>query len=110
MARLRILLTAGVGVLVLAGVAFASSFTNSATISVPDASGVTPGSAPVSQIVVSGEPAVARLQVQVTGFSHAEPDDIDLQLVGPEGTKVILMSDAGSDNNASGTVQAAPRR
>jgi subtilisin-like proprotein convertase family protein len=102
MLRLRTLLTAGVGALALAGVAFASSFSNTAAISVPDGGGGTVGSAPVSQITVSGEPTVNRLEVQVSGFSHAEPDDIDILLVGPNGTKVVLMSDAGSDNTVGG--------
>jgi hypothetical protein len=42
------------------------------------------------------------MTVQVKSLNHARPDDIDLLLVSPNGTKFILMSDAGGTVAASG--------
>ena len=76
---------------------------NPGPVSVPDFSpaGIT------SQITVTGQTGlVTDVDVTVNGFTSAFPDDLDVMLVGPNGRKVILMSDAcgGDDlNNASVT-------
>lgn len=53
-----------------------------------------------SDIVVSGVGAVTDVNVTLVGFSHAFPDDVDLLLVGPDGTRLVLLSDAGSLTDA----------
>ncbi len=58
-----------------------------------------------STVSVSGLPAsISSLSVTLTGVSHTWPDDFDILLVGPQGQKVVLMSDAcgGGDVPASG--------
>ena len=76
---------------------------NPGPVSVPDFSpaGIT------SQITVTGQTGlVTDVDVTLNGFTSEFPDDLDVMLVGPNGRKVILMSDAcgGDDlNNASVT-------
>jgi subtilisin-like proprotein convertase family protein len=44
---------------------------------------------------VSGETGlISDLNVSIDGIWHERPDDLDMLLVGPEGQKVVLMSDA----------------
>jgi subtilisin-like proprotein convertase family protein len=50
-----------------------------------------PAQLPVSGL--SGE--IADVDVNLTGLSHAHPDDLDVVLVSPQGQKVMLTSDAG---------------
>src|SRR5437867_4277941 len=96
--RFRTLLTVAAGSLALTGAALAGSYPNSSSVSVPDAGGNV-GSAPASDIVVSGESAVTSVTVDLFGVEHARPDDLDILLVGPVGQEVVLMSDAGADNS-----------
>jgi hypothetical protein len=44
--------------------------------------------------------------VQLNNFSHQLPQDIDVLLVGPNGQRVLLMSDAGGSNAATGVTLA----
>ena len=39
--------------------------------------------------------SVGDVNVTLRGFSHDVPDDVDVLLVGPDGTQVVVMSDAG---------------
>lgn len=57
-----------------------------------------------SQITVSGvNPAtVTKVQVILNGFSHSFPDDVDIILVGPQGQRAVLMSDAGGSDDVVG--------
>ncbi|MGQ0801530.1 MAG: choice-of-anchor Q domain-containing protein [Pseudomarimonas sp.] len=49
-----------------------------------------------SNITVSGVPTTfTRLEVRLIGFSHTFPADVDILLVGPQGQRSIVMSDAG---------------
>ena len=41
------------------------------------------------------------MNLQLTGLSHAGPDDLDLLLVGPTGTSAIVMSDVGGTTDVS---------
>jgi hypothetical protein len=101
--RGRTAVTAGLGALLFAGVAFGASFSNSSGVFPPDSvGGVNVGAAPVSQIAVSGEPLISKVTVTLYGFGHSEPDDADVLLVGPAGQKVVLMSDSGADNSVGG--------
>ena len=70
-----------------------ASFTNNAAISVP-ASGN--GSPYPSTLTISNQTAnINGLVVRLLGVTHANPDDLDILLVGPGGQTVLLMSDAG---------------
>jgi len=61
-----------------------------------------PASLYPSQIAVSGQTGLVQaVQVNLTNFSHAAPDDVDLLLVAPNGNKVVLMSDVGGTNAAT---------
>jgi subtilisin-like proprotein convertase family protein len=51
-----------------------------------------------STINVSGGPAsITNVTVTILGLSHPHPDDLDVALVGPNGSAVKLMSDVGGD-------------
>jgi hypothetical protein len=43
---------------------------------------------------------VAAVEVCIKGLSHQRPEDIDMLLVSPDGTAVMLMSDVGGDTLA----------
>ncbi|HUS14155.1 MAG TPA: M14 family zinc carboxypeptidase, partial [Chloroflexia bacterium] len=72
------------------------SASNPAPITINDAG---PASPYPSNITVAGAGTVGSIRVSVTGISHTWPDDIDMLLVGPNGGKVLLMSDAGGSND-----------
>ncbi len=50
-----------------------------------------------SNISVSGVSAFTRMRVTLNNFSHTFPDDVDIILVGPQGQRAVLMSDAGGN-------------
>ncbi len=70
------------------------SFTNSSPIAIRDNNTAMPYP---STITVSGinPPIVTRIEVTLNGFQHFNPDDVDVILVGPNGQRAVLMSDAG---------------
>ncbi|MBI1764572.1 MAG: VCBS repeat-containing protein [Acidobacteria bacterium] len=72
-------------------------FGNNAPITINDA---TTASLYPSTITVSGvSPAtVTGVSVRLLGFSHTFPDDVDIILVGPQGQRAVIMSDAGGGN------------
>ena len=49
---------------------------------------------PATRTVAGQEGLIIDLNVTIDGIWHQNPDDLDLLLVGPQGQKVILMSDA----------------
>lgn len=52
-----------------------------------------------STINVSGfTSTIVDVNVHLFGLSHTWPDDIDMMLVGPQGQRLIIMSDAGGNN------------
>ncbi len=69
-------------------------FGNSNPITVNDNAAASPYP---STITVSGvNPAyMTSVRVSLTGFTHSYPDDVDMFLVGPQGQRAVLMSDAG---------------
>lgn len=72
--------------------------TNNTPITIPaGAPGVTSGDASVypSTITASGLGPITDVNVTITGLTHTHPDDLDILLVSPSGTGVVLMSDAG---------------
>ncbi len=82
----------------VASVTSAQTFTNSASITIPN-SGAALGAASLypSPITVSGVGTqLTGISVTLNGFSHFYPADVDILLVGPGGQNVMLMSDVGT--------------
>ncbi len=53
-----------------------------------------------STIILTDLPEIVTdVNVQLIGLTHTWPDDIDILLVGPQGQNLILMSDAGNDDD-----------
>ncbi|MEP7211517.1 MAG: M36 family metallopeptidase [Acidobacteriota bacterium] len=77
----------------------APMFTNSAPITINDNA---PASAYPSVMNVSGVVFGGRVSVELIGFSHIFPNDVDIMLQGPGGQSFVVMSDVG------GTTGAAP--
>jgi len=50
---------------------------------------------PSSIFVQCAPKSISQLQVTLHGFSHEFPDDVDIMLVAPNGTAIVLMSDSG---------------
>ncbi len=76
-------------------------FSNTSPIPLPRGGPITPFP---STIVVSGEPSVSRVRVRINDLSESYPPNLDLLLVGPQGQKVLFLSDAGGPqtvNNAT---------
>ena len=78
---------------------YGATFVNQTPISINPAGGP-PGANPYPSIItVSNLPGViADVSVTLSNLSHTFPDDLDILLVGPQGQRVLLMSDAGGDN------------
>jgi glucan-binding YG repeat protein len=78
----------------------AYTFTNSTNINVPASLSVPNGMAspyPSTINVSDVLTPVVTIKVTLHSFSHTEPDDVDLLLVGPSGQSFILMSDVGAN-------------
>jgi subtilisin-like proprotein convertase family protein len=76
------------------------SFSNSTVVTLPDS-----GHAAVypSTITVGGMVGtISNVTVQLIGVTHGFPDDIDVALVSPEGTQILLLSDCGGTNDLFG--------
>jgi subtilisin-like proprotein convertase family protein len=95
--RPRTFLLAALGALALTGAVSAGTYSNSNMILIPPF-----GSAQVSHVDVTNEAQISKLTVTLNGFSHQQPDDVDILLVAPGGQQVVLMSDAGSNNVVGG--------
>jgi subtilisin-like proprotein convertase family protein len=78
-------------------------FTNAGAITINDDANASPYP---SNIVVSRvNPAlVTKVQVRLNGLSHNFPDDVDVILVGPQGQRAVLMSDAGGNPDLSNVI------
>src|ERR1044072_1436598 len=79
-------------VLPAAAGATTGTFTNNTPVAIPDG-----GSAPASNVVVSGLPGLTNdVNVTLTNASHKRITDLDALLVAPNGAgSVVLLSDAG---------------
>ncbi|MGH9580306.1 MAG: hypothetical protein ACRD2R_04875, partial [Terriglobales bacterium] len=79
------------------------TFSNTNAITINDATAPAAATPYPSNIVVSGlSGTITKVTVKLKGFSHTFPDDVDILLVGPTGTNLILMSDVGSGFSVSG--------
>jgi subtilisin-like proprotein convertase family protein len=76
-------------------------FTQSTAITVNDNSKATPY--PSTNLVQNTLGTIEKVTVTLNGVTHGYPDDLDIALVGPDGTKAMLMSDAGGQFDLSGT-------
>lgn len=79
--------------------AFTTTFTNTANITINDN---LPASPYPSTLVVPGLPPVQKATVQLLGFNHTYPRDVDVILVGPSGARSWLMSDPGGTSTVTG--------
>jgi subtilisin-like proprotein convertase family protein len=76
-----------------ATVVSSNRFSNPGIISIPG-----DGNPPVvypSRILISGAGVVSNISITVSNISIDRPDDLELLLVSPTGTRMILLSDAG---------------
>ena len=56
-----------------------------------------------SRINVQNAPGkITDVDVTLKGYTHSYPDDVDVLLVGPDGNKVLLMSDVGGNSVLNG--------
>lgn len=110
-----LLFLAAANFLIMPGVVSGQTFTNPASITIPNPS-FTVGASSIypSPITVSGVGTqLTSISVTLSAFSHFYPADADVLLVGPAGQNVMLMSDVGTFfpvsnltftfNNTSGT-------
>jgi len=68
-----------------------TTFTNAASISIPNSGQATPYP---SNITVSGLPtSTSKVTVSINNMSHTFPDDVDMMLVAPNGNRFVFMSD-----------------
>lgn len=105
MLKLRLLLAAISACALWLGVtsaAHAVRYSDAGTISINDATNASPKHIPAKAtpypagISVSGLTGpVTKVTATLHGFHHTCPTDVDVLLVGPQGQKTILMSDAG---------------
>jgi subtilisin-like proprotein convertase family protein len=75
---------------------FTQNYTNNSNISIPGS-----GSAGLypSTIVASGSLGhIQKVVVTLVGFTHPRPADVDVLLVSPSGSSVLLMSDCGGSS------------
>lgn len=76
-----------------AGAAVTATYANPATISVPDSGNADPYP---STITVAGAGSeTTKVTVRLNAVSHSCVKDLDVLLVGPDGTRTVLMSDVG---------------
>ena len=72
-------------------------FSNTDSIPVPASGKATPFPSIISVSGLQGP--IQKVRVTFNNFSHGQPDDLDILLVGPGGQKVMLMSDVGGINS-----------
>jgi subtilisin-like proprotein convertase family protein len=100
---------------IVASLAGAATFSNSDVITINDPSNDPPDVAKASpypsSVSVSGLTGVVnKVTVSVFGLTHQFPDDVDMVLVAPSGTAVLLMSDAGDGYTVIPNKQLRPSR
>ena len=79
-----------------------TSIPNTNFISIPSSGTATPYP---STIDVSGlNTNILKLTITLNQFTHTQPDDLDILLVGPNGQKSLLMSDCGGINTINNII------
>jgi len=77
------------------------SFSNTNAIVINDSSTpptmASPYPSPIVVSNITGE-YVTKVTVQIHGFAHKFPADVDVVLVGPSGTNAVLMGNVGTEN------------
>lgn len=76
-----------------------SAFSNKSGVSIPTSGTASPYPSSINVSGLVGE--VHKVKVVVDGFTHGFPEDVDMVLVGPDGTEVMLMSDVGGNDPAT---------
>ncbi|MBD2194383.1 MULTISPECIES: proprotein convertase P-domain-containing protein [Calothrix] len=76
------------------------TFSNTSLITINDLTAASPYPAAISVSGTTG--LITGIQVTINGLNHTYPGDIDILLVGPNGEKVLLMSDAGYGYDVNG--------
>jgi subtilisin-like proprotein convertase family protein len=106
--------------LTMAVPAWAVVFTNANPITINDAQTVGVANPYPSNINVSGLTGnITNITVTLDNFNHTFPDDLDVLLVGPTGSNLVIWSDAGGsvdsanatitfDDNAAATIPDSP--
>jgi hypothetical protein len=82
--------------------AAAQTFNNPTAVTIPDSGAASLYPASIVAFGMSGTipNAPGSVKIRINGFSHANPDDVDMVLVGPTGAALLLQSDLGGDANA----------
>lgn len=80
--------------------AVTSTFANVSTITINDNASASPYPSTINVSGLAG--SISKVVVEVLGFSHTYPEDVDVVLVGPGGQKVALMGAVGGGTDASG--------
>jgi Bacterial Ig-like domain len=96
MRRITLLLATMTFALIVAGgvaLAATTTFSNTSAIPIPDSGAANPYPSEINVQGLSG--TISDVNVKLNGFSHGWPDDVAVQVVGPDGTSVLLMSDVG---------------
>lgn len=76
-----------------------TTFSNPASITIPDSGTATPYPSNISVAGLTG--TIIKVTVQLNNLSHTFPDDIDILLVGPTTSQnAIIMSEVGSSGDA----------
>ena len=69
-------------------------FTNTAAITIPSSGAATPYPSTISVAGMGG--VVGNVTLTLSGITHARMRDIDILLAGPQGQRMIPLSDVGS--------------
>jgi hypothetical protein len=97
---LMLLSTMVVALLLAGGVALAAPFTNSSPIQIVDDGPANPYPSQINVQNLSGN--ITDVDLKLSGYSHVFPDDVGVLVVGPQGQKVLVMSDVGFTCDVSG--------
>lgn len=76
------------------------TFSNTASITIPDSGAATPYP---SNITVSGLTGnIVNVTLTLNGYGHTFPNDVDVLLVSPNGAQLVPMSDVGGTGSVTG--------
>jgi VCBS repeat-containing protein len=95
-----LLSTMVVALLLASGVALAATFTNTSPIQIVDDGPANPYPSQINVQNLSGN--ITDVDLKLSGYSHVFPDDVGVLVVGPQGQKVLVMSDVGFTCDVSG--------